>query len=107
MSSGFFRPVREPDKPWRMRAAAPHLKQTVVAFLFQSLFVPDLYIETNFFRDSARSLGQIFRRRYRAGFIDDVAGFIDSFGNDRVAIQVMPILLVVCAKGDDIDIDLL
>src|SRR6185369_9023504 len=70
------------------------------------LFVPDLYLKTNLFPDLARGLGQVFRRREGTGFIDHVAGFVDGFRNNRIAIQVMAILLVLGTESDEVHIDL-
>ena len=80
--------IGEPDHAGRVGAASAYLNKPVVAFLLESLLIPDLDIEIGFPCNLARGLGQEFRGCDSAGLINQGSGFIGGIGDNRVSMEI-------------------
>ena len=101
-----LRPVSQADHPRRMAAAAADLDESVVAFFREPFFIPDLQLEVGFLGDFACGFGHAFGNDGGARLIDEVAGFVDGFGDERIAVEIALVGDVGFAHGGEMDAQL-
>src|SRR5436853_5765900 len=95
MSLRLSRSVSQADQARGVRASAADLTKAIVALLLKFLFIPCFHLEIGVFRNTPRRLGQILGSCDRTRFIDHLPRYVDCLGNDGIAAEIVPVLLVM------------